>query len=119
MKKSFAERVLERRESWVEVEPGKEVCIRRPAETEIRKFVRDRSLFAGLEHAREFVFGWRGITEADLLGEAIGSDQPAEFSRELWTVVIDDRLAWLEKIAEALIQAIVSHNLAKTEDEKN
>lgn len=100
-----------RRESWVDVAPGKRVRIRRPREAEMQRFVRDGRIVCDIEHVRDFVVGWEGITEADLLGSA-GAGSPAIFSAEVWDEVVTDRLSWIKPVAKALLQAIADHKLS-------
>lgn len=117
------------RQSWVEVAPApeggvaKRVKITRPPENEVSSFVTSTAdgrftLSATADHVSRYVVGWDGITEADLVGAAGGSD-PAPFNADLWRLVVEDRLDWMRAIAQALLDAILAHRAARTEDEKN
>lgn len=117
------------RQSWVEVMPApeggvaKRIKITRPPENEVSSFVASTedgrfTLQATADHVSRYVVGWDGITEADLVGAAGGSD-PAPFHGDLWRLVVEDRLDWMRTIAQALLDAILTHRAARTEDEKN
>lgn len=118
---SLIARMREQRERWVEVASGKRVKIRRPAEGEFARFSGPdgKGMSAGLEHVRDFVVGWEGITEADLLGEEVGSSEIVEFSTEVWYELVADRLAWLQPVAKALLQSIADHDLSLAQTSKN
>lgn len=117
------------RQSWVEVAPApeggvaKRVKITRPPENEVSSFVTTTddgrfTLQATAEHVSRYVVGWAGITEADLVG-AVGGSDPAPFNPDLWRLVVEDRLDWMRIIAQALLDAILTHRAARTADEKN
>jgi hypothetical protein len=53
------------------------------------------------EHLRE----WVGITERDLLGDAVGSDQPAGYHPSLWRVIADRDPQLVFSLAHALVEA--------------
>jgi hypothetical protein len=112
------------RQSWVELEPGKQVQIMRPAETDIGGLLRaeggaGRSLQVGLPEVSRFVTGWQGITEADLLGPTVGASDLVPFDAALWAEVVADRADWLGTVAAALLAAVVKHFEAKEAAEKN
>lgn len=110
------------RRKWIEVAPGKHVRIVRPPETALHEFVTPgeaNGMQAGMAQVVRYVDGWRDITQADLLGAAIGADEPAEFSPELWAEVVADRRAWMQAIGAALINAMVEHETAKQGAAKN
>lgn len=108
-------RIRAQRESWLEVEPGKELRIRRPAETRMLTLRNGVSL----ESAVECVVDWRGLTEADLLGAAIGSSDPLPFDSALCLEVVADRVAWLEKISTRLVEQVVAFIAKKDDAVKN
>ncbi|WKB52312.1 hypothetical protein [Eleftheria terrae] len=107
------------RERWVTVGEGKRVCLIRPPEAEMIRFVGKGGMQVELEHLRDYVTGWQGITEADLIGEAVGTSDPVPFTRELWTEVISDRLAWVKLLGTELLQSIAEHRLSLQDAEKN
>lgn len=119
--KTLAQRLRERREFWVQVGEGKRIKVLRPREAEFVEFMGadGKSIAAGLDQVRKYVVGWDGITEADLLGSAVGAAEPAQFSAELWDEVVSDSLAWLQPIAKALLQSISDHRFSLAEAEKN
>ena len=108
-------RVLAQRESWVEVEPGKRVRVRRPAEAEMPEFRAGMSIDLLCRH----VVGWEGFAEADLLGPALGASDPTPFDAELFAVVARDHLNWFEPIAAELSARISAHWQAREATAKN
>ena len=108
--------------SWVVLEPAKDgraekrVQITRPPESAMPDFLVKTedggyTLKAELRHVEAYTVGWEGITEADLVGPA-GSSDPAAFAPALWSVVVADKLAWLQAVATAILEAIVKHREA-------
>lgn len=115
--------------SWVELEAAKDgraekrVQITRPPESAMPDFLVKTedggyTLKAELRHVEAYTVGWEGITEADLVGPA-GSSDPAAFAPALWSVVVADKLAWLQAVATAILEAIVKHREALDADTKN
>ena len=111
------------RKTWVDLEPGKRVQIMRPPESEIGKFLHfedgQKHMRAELDQVVKYVTGWDGITEADLLGAAVGASDAVPFDAVLWAEVVADRGDWLKLVAQALLDAIVKHFEAKAQAEKN
>ena len=98
------------RERDVEVAPGKVLVFRGPPETEFGRFMRPGvGMEAAIADVRDYVIGWRGITEADLLGSAVGASDEVPFSRELWCEVIPNRADWVKAVAPKLLDYIVDH----------
>jgi hypothetical protein len=101
------------RESWVDLGDGKAVRIRRPAEAEFASLVRteagQRQLRIELAEVRRYVTGWRGFSEADLLGPTVGNRDDLAFDADLWAEVVADRTDWLATVAQALLKAITDH----------
>lgn len=120
---SLIEQLRAARRKWVEVAPGKHVRIVRPPETALHEFVSREGEAAGMQvsvaQVVRYVDGWRDITHADLLGEAVGSDEAAEFTPELWAEVVADRRAWMKAVGSALLAAMVDHEVAKQDAAKN
>jgi hypothetical protein len=113
---TLLQRLRAAREFWVELDDaGRAVLVRRPAETEILRLRHG----INLQDAAAAVVGWRGFTEAHLLGPKLGSDSPAAFAPELAAEVLGDNLAWSHKVAGALAQAIDQHLTARAAAEKN
>ena len=111
------------RQSWVDLAPGKRVQIIRPAESQISEFLRTtgngRSLVVELAQVCKYTVGWDGITEADLLGAAVGACDPVPFDSELWAEVVADRSEWLNRVAIGLSESITNYFNKKAEAEKN
>jgi hypothetical protein len=103
------------REGRVEVEPGKFVRFLRPAETE---FVR---VIGGVtaDHVCEYVCGWDGFSEADLLGASVGANEPATFSADAWAEYARDRVEVVSKVAQAIADAITLHLQQRSAAGKN
>lgn len=101
------------RESWVDLGGGKAVRIRRPAEAEFSAMVRtvngQRQLRIELPEVKLYVTGWRGFTEADLLGAGVGNSDVLPFDAEVWAEVVADHTEWLAPAAEALLKSITDH----------
>lgn len=123
MSQRVIELLLSQRKSWVDVEPGKRVQIIRPPESEVFNFIRTdgptRTLHCTLAQVTQYTTGWDGITEADLLGAAVGASSPIAFDSALWAVVIADRAQWVNKLSDALVDAIAKHFKQKAQAEKN
>lgn len=100
----------------VEVAPGKVLLVRRPA-----GFTEMAAFHNGIkpEHVIRQVVGWEGITEADLLGESVGSSSAVEWSRALSDEVVSDRISWARKVTEWLANAIVTYIEKSDAIEKN
>jgi hypothetical protein len=109
-------KVLAQRESWVDLEDGKRVKIRRPAEAQMPAFR------AGVtpERVVRCCVDWDGFSEADVLGAALGSgNSKVAFAVDLWEVLALDRMDWLEKVSSSLVEAITSHLSARSDAAKN
>lgn len=128
-----AERLIQQmrdqRKRWITLEEGrggaapKRVQIIRPPETDLADFLLDlgggqHTLQAELRHVEKYVVGWDGFTEADLVGPA-GSSDAAPFAPELWREAVTDRLTWMRKIAQALLDMILEHRAAREDTAKN
>jgi hypothetical protein len=105
----------EQRTRWADLPGGKRVQFRRPLETEFHKFR------GGVEvqHVAEYVCGWSGFTEADILGAAIGSDQTVPFNSRLWDRVARDRLDYVAAVATAIVDAITDYLQQRDATAKN
>lgn len=116
-----------RREFWVELEdanhPGLAVQLRRPADGEMAPFVqRDGEqayIVANREAIRTSAVGWRGMTQAVLLGPAIGAADEVLFHADLWGELLLERPVWVAACRTALIEAITAHLNQQAEDTKN
>ena len=108
---------------WLELPSGKALQLLRPRETEMLDFMRRDGegrfeTFADLVHVKRFVTGWRGYTEADLVGPA-GSSDEAPFTPELWAEVCADDVRLTTQVAEKLLALVCDHAERMAEDAKN
>jgi hypothetical protein len=92
------QKIQKRREFKVELEDGKSVTMRRPAEAEWARAI-------GLDYVCRYSHAWEGFTEADLYAGG-GSDVVVPFDAALWREVVADRADWLTKCADGLIAAM-------------
>lgn len=122
------ERLRAARDSWCVLReadggmPELAVQLRRPAEVEMSKLRPGpgRDLDAALtEAACSTAVGWRGFTEADLLGAAVGSSDPLPFDAALWREVAGDRMEWLTACANHILAQVKEHFAQKAEQRKN
>lgn len=113
--KALVAKLLAARESWFELEPGKRLKIRRPAEVQMAELRRGISV----EDLGEFVIDWEGFSQADLLGAAIGSDAVVPFDADVWKVAVADRNKWFNAAAREVIRLMTEHLQSKAEAEKN
>lgn len=99
------------RRRWVDLPGGKSLRVRiqRPAETEFGKF---RSGVT-VDDVVHYVDGWDGFTESTILGDAVGAEEPVEFSSDLWRELVRDRAAWVQPVAQAIVYAITEHIAAR------
>lgn len=95
-------KALEQREAWVDLGEGKRIKLRRPPAAEMFAFGRATTPGLFLRTA----VGWEGFTEADVLGAAVGSDSAIAFDVELWVVLALDKIEWIAKVSEALVESI-------------
>ena len=100
---------------WVDLAPGRRVQFRRPLETEMYRFVGGVTV----EHVVEFVCGWEGFTEGTLLGEAVGSADPLDFTPELWAEYVRDSTEVTASVAQAIAGALKAHLEAREAAGKN
>lgn len=102
--------------------PELAVCLRRPSEVELQGLrpVPGRDINDTLaEAACSSAVDWRGFTEAELLGAAIGSSDPLPFDAALWREVVRDRMEWLVKCTNHLMDVVREHLRLKAEQAKN
>lgn len=91
------------RERWLELAPGKRVCIRRPGEVSLAKL----GGRIDVEQLCGNVVAWDGITEADLFPGA--SEVSVPFDAALWAEVIVDRADWAGKVASETVTMVTEH----------
>lgn len=96
-----------KRERWLQVAPGLELLVRRPAEVELAK------LRQGIEFedAVAAITGWRGFTEAVLLGDpALGDSETAlPFSADLCAEWLRDNVAAVNAVVDDMAQRVREH----------
>lgn len=122
MSAAIIARLRSARQSWVELEPGKRIQIIRPPEADMQDFIPkegESEVDRMLRAATKYVTGWEGITEADLLGEALASPEPVKFDPALWAEVIRDNRGWMMKVAVGLMDAVSTYENARRESAKN
>lgn len=100
-------KALALRERWVDLGDGRRVLIRRPGETPLAQ--RRRSEVT-VEWLAGFVIGWEGVTEADVIGTGTAA---VPFDADLWRVVVEDRVEWAAKVAEAVLDLVNKHTEAR------
>ena len=105
----------EQRTRWVDLPGGKRVQFRRPLETEFGKFRQG----VDVEHVAQYVCGWQGFAEADILGRAIGGDHAVPFNGKLWDRLARDRLDYVAAVATAIVGAITDYLAERDATAKN
>lgn len=114
MSQALIAKLRAQREGTVEVEPGVTLRFRRPIDGQMSVM---RHLDA--EKVCEQLVGWDGVTEALLLGAAVGSSDPLAFTPELALEVVGDRGEWLVKVSAALVAAVTAFYAQKADAAKN
>lgn len=122
MSAAVLQRLRAARQSWVELEPGKRIQITRPPEADMQDFIPrpgESEVDRMLRCATKYVVGWEGITEADLLGEALASPEPVKFEPVLWAEVVRDNRDWMMKVVVGLMDVVSAYEKARSESAKN
>lgn len=120
MSEALVKRLREQRMSWVEVAPGKNVQIIRPTEIDMSRYlVKDGEVSVGYDEVKRFTVGWKGFTEADVLGAAVGASSEVAFTDELWAAVVADHVAWVRTVAQAILDAVIAYRNTLEADTKN
>lgn len=87
--------------------------VRRPTSLQITEWSRTRDVLALLE----YVVGWDGVTEADLV---VGGDpHPLPFDRDAFIEWVSDKPALFSTITSAIISAVEAHTATLQAAEKN
>lgn len=99
---ALLDKLRAQREGAAEVAPGKVLTVRRPLAAHMPE------LRAGItpELVIRHVTAWSGVTEADLLGAAVGASDPVPFSPELMAEVVLDRPEWLDAVSLKLLSMV-------------
>lgn len=102
--------------------PELAVCLRRPSEAELPDYrpSEGRSMHQIMVQAVcHQAVGWRGMSEAELFGAAIGSADELPFDSQLWAEVVRDRQEWLNAASAHLMDAINTHLQQRAAAAKN
>ena len=104
MSAALIAQLLAAREQWVDLAPGKAVKFRRPMEGDFEGMFRGnpKRFAVLLADVQQYAVDWRGFSEADLLGQTVGSSDPLPFSAEVWALAIGDNLDWLQEARQGL-----------------
>lgn len=114
-----------RRENSVEVAPGKKVSFTRPPESEMGDMLISKPgektgvWVITIDHVKKYATGWSGITEADILGAAVGASDEVAFDSDLWAEMVGDNIEWVTKVANGILKSIVDHLAAQDAAAKN
>ena len=124
MSSTLLAQLKKRRERSVDLGDGLSVQFLRPAEAEFPSMLAttdggQATWSVGIEQVKRCVTGWKGFTEASLLGGAIGSSDPLDFDAEVWAEVCADRIEWNQKIAKAILDSVIDHLTKRDETAKN
>jgi hypothetical protein len=115
-------RMLTQRRRWHELDdpPRRALLLQRPGALRLMR-MRAGGLDAegAVREVSEAVVDWRGFTEADLLGQAIGSSDAHPFSREVFECWIEDNVDSLEQAAVEYFELIRAYVDSKGGAEKN
>lgn len=109
---AIIKKIREARSIWIELGDGKKIQIIRPTELQAyQKFYKknaSESMQFSLEFdaIKEFITAWDGFTEADILGQEIGSSDKIDYQPEFFDEVLADRLDWVPLIVGGLISEI-------------
>lgn len=104
------------RASWVELPDGRRVRIVRPPELELVQLADG----IRVEHAAKYATGWKGFTEATVLGPSQGSgDEELPFDRGVWAAYIADHLDEAKTVIEALTERVVDYLKQRAATAKN
>lgn len=104
----------------VDLDDGLKIFFTRPPEVEMAKYLHASAdetdtvrWGISVEEMKRYVTGWEGFTEATFLGSSIGASDPEPFSKELFSVWIDDNAKHATRISGAIIDSMVDFINAK------
>lgn len=108
--------LLAARETWLELEPGRRLRVRRPAEGMLGELRR-----GGLAAYCACVVDWDGFTERDVYGEAAGASAgaPLACDPDLVRELLTDRGEWIGALIDHLRAQIEAHAAAAEARRKN
>lgn len=116
---SLIARLREQRDSWFVLReaatdrPELAVCLRRPAAAD---FVGLRAEDGGISREKlvetvcSSAVAWRGFTEAELLGAAVGSADPLPFDADVWAESVRDDAEWLAACVAHVVEQLTQHS---------
>ena len=113
MSEALIKAMRKARESTVDVE-GFRFFIRRPTDWEAVSAFTNGTVFDALT---DYVIGWENVKESDIHRGT--TDDPAEFSRELWREWAADRTDFWKPIYKAVQDAYVAHQKKQKDLAKN
>lgn len=121
---AIIKKIREARSIWIELGDGKKIQIIRPTELQAyQKFYKKNG--AGLmvfslefDAVKEFITAWDGFTEADILGQEIGSSDKIDYQPEFFDEVLADRIEWVPTIVSGLISEIEKAQKKKADSVK-
>ena len=126
MSKALIAQLLAQREATCDLrektddKPAMGLRLRRPPETEWGRFIGTGYPIALMRDiVVDYTVGWYEVTEADLLGESIGSSDKVDFTRELWAVAAADRADWVGVAFDKLLKLITEYHDQRKEAAKN
>lgn len=112
---ALADRIRKARQFKRDID-GWRLILRRPTEEEgARIFTRDTVEF--VELAKEYVIGWEGVKESDIVVSGTTDDVP--FDPDVWREVIVDRPELWRPIAEQITESWLNNRKAREERSKN
>jgi hypothetical protein len=124
--RQLLEQMRAQRKRWVQLGGVRKVQYRVPTQLEVIKhFIKPKDdgegvqLAADYEQVKQFVCGWDGFTEADLLGAANAPADAVAFDSQLWDLYVSDHLEDVRTVAAALLQSIADWQKASEADAKN
>ena len=111
MDADLTRRMEREREFWVDVAPGKRIKFLRPLLDEARYAV------TGIKECCEYVRGWEGIVESDLL--TTGGTAEVEFDAAIASTLLRDHMGWAKKVAIGMASSLKERHKQTEAAEKN
>ena len=121
---AIIKKIRDARSIWIELGDGKKIQIIRPTELQAyQKFYKknDTGLMVfslEFDAVKEFITAWDGFTEADILGQEIGSSDKIDYQPAFFDEVLADRIEWVPIIVGGLIAEIVKAQKKKADSVK-
>lgn len=101
------------RQRKVEVADGKSITIDTPSQWRASKLVDQLRAADGdgaVETLAPLFRSWDGISQVDVMGEGVGSSDPAPADERLFKVMLGDRPDWMTKLAMAAVELATEAN---------